>query len=81
MIFFDDIDTSETLSLSELNERISDAVKDRFPRTYWIQAETSDVRINASSGHCYLEFIEKEQLTGHVVAKARGMIWARTFYL
>jgi len=81
MIFFDDIDTSETLSLSELNERISDAVKDRFSRTYWIQAETSDVRINASSGHCYLEFIEKEQLTGQIVAKARGTIWARTFYV
>jgi len=39
------------------------------------------VGINASSGHCYLEFIEKEKLTGQIVAKARGTIWARTFYV
>lgn len=39
----------------------------------------SDVRTNASSGHCYLEFIEKNPVTGQLVAKARGSIWAKTF--
>ena len=32
----------------------------------------SDVRTNAASGHCYLEFIEKNAITGQLVAKARG---------
>ena len=41
--------------------------------------EMSDVRTNAASGHCYLEFIEKNAITGQLVAKARGSIWAKTF--
>ena len=80
MKFYDYKNTSEALCLSELNEQISEAIKDRLPGTYWVQAETSDVRVNASSGHCYLEFVEKEQQTGRIVAKARGTIWAQTFY-
>jgi len=78
MKILDDIDT--TFSLSELNDRVSEAIQDRLPGTYWLQAETSDVRINAASGHCYLEFVEKDQQTARIVAKARGTIWAQTFY-
>ena len=81
MKFFEETDTFETLSLSELNEQVGEAINDRLPGMYWIQAETSDVRINASSGHCYLEFVEKEQQTGQIVARARGTIWARIFYV
>ncbi|WP_368341311.1 exodeoxyribonuclease VII large subunit, partial [Parabacteroides goldsteinii] len=50
-----------------------------FPGTCWVRAEMSDVRTNASSGHCYLEFIEKNPITGQLVARARGSIWAKTF--
>ncbi|MDR0796806.1 MAG: exodeoxyribonuclease VII large subunit [Tannerella sp.] len=76
---FDYKDSSEALSLSELNEQVSEAIKDLLPGTYWIKAETSDVRVNASSGHCYLEFVEKEKKTGRIVAKARGTIWVQTY--
>ena len=69
----------EELSLQELNGRIRGAVNQAFPETYWVRAETSDVRTHLSSGHCYLEFIEKSALTGQLVAKARGSIWAKTF--
>lgn len=69
----------EELSLQELNSRIRGAVNQAFPETYWVRAEMSDVRTNLSSGHCYLEFVEKSALTGGVVAKARGAIWAKTF--
>ena len=79
MNLFNEIDASGTLSLSELNERVSEAISDRLPGTYWLRAETSDVRINASSGHCYLEFIEKDQHTNQIVARARGTIWMRVF--
>lgn len=47
---------------------------------YWVQAETSDVRVN-QNGHCYLEFIEKDKQGKSVVAKTRAMIWANTFHL
>ncbi len=69
----------QELSLLELNNRIRGVVNDAFPGTCWVRAEMSDVRTNASSGHCYLEFIEKNPVTGQLVAKARGSIWAKTF--
>ncbi len=31
-----------------------------------MRAEMSDVRVNTSSGHCYLEFVEKNVQTGQV---------------
>jgi len=76
----DIMDTTEALTLSELNEQVSEAINHWLPDTYWIQAETSDVRVNASSGHCYLEFVEKDHQSGQIVARARGTIWAQTFY-
>lgn len=69
----------EALSLSELNLRVKEAINEALPETCWVRAETSDVRVNASSGHCYLEFIEKDEVSGQIAAKARGMIWARNF--
>lgn len=66
-------------SLLELNSLVSDTIRHAFPETYWVRAEMSDVRVNTSSGHCYLEFIEKNALTGQTMAKARASIWAKTF--
>lgn len=68
-------------SLLSLNRRVKDSITRAFPDTCWMQAETSDVRTNAYSGHCYLEFIEKDPRTGQIVAKARGTIWASTYRL
>lgn len=81
MDLYNNINSSEALSLSELNEKVQETITDAFPETYWVRAETSDVRVNASSGHCYLEFIEKDAETNQIVAKARGTIWARTFHM
>lgn len=66
-------------SLLELNNLVRGAISEAFPGSCWVRAEMSDVRTNASSGHCYLEFIEKNPITGQLVAKARGSIWAKTF--
>ncbi|KKB56588.1 exodeoxyribonuclease VII large subunit [Parabacteroides gordonii] len=66
-------------SLLELNNRVRGAISEAFPGTCWVRAEMSDVRTNAASGHCYLEFIEKNPVTGQLVARARGSIWAKTF--
>ncbi len=69
------------LTLSQLNTLVSEELKLAFPDTYWVMAETSDVRVNHSNGHCYLEFIEKNALTGSISAKAKAYIWNRTFAL
>lgn len=71
----------ESMSLFELNTLVREAIHDALPETYWVRAETSDVRVNTSSGHCYLEFINKDESSGQIVAKSRGTIWARTFQL
>ena len=69
-----------SFSLSELNRQVRDAIRDHLPETYWVRAETSDVRRNPS-GHCYLEFVEKDSVTQHIVAKARGMIWSNVYQM
>jgi exodeoxyribonuclease VII large subunit len=68
------------LTLSQLNLLIAGELKQAFPDTYWLLAETSDVRFN-NNGHCYLEFIEKEDKTGNILAKAKAYIWKNTFRL
>lgn len=70
----------KSLSLTELNYRVRDAIRDHLPDTYWIRAETSDVRPNRN-GHCYLEFIEKDPIRQTIVAKARGVIWSGVFQM
>ena len=50
-----------SFSLSELNRQVKKAVRDALPEAYWLRAETSDVRVNRN-GHCYLSFVEKDDL-------------------
>ncbi len=68
-------------SLSELNRMVRDSLQEALPDAYWVMAETHDVRVNPSSGHCYLELVEKNEKTGAVDAKARAYIWKNTFPL
>lgn len=69
------------VSLSELTGAVRDALEADFPEAWWVRAETADVHVNLSSGHCYLEFVEKDPKTDRLVAKARGSIWANVFRL
>lgn len=72
--------TESSLTLSELNRQVKNAIRDRLPETYWMRAETSDVRRNRN-GHCYLEFVEKDAGTQSIIAKARGVIWSNIFQM
>jgi exodeoxyribonuclease VII large subunit len=67
------------LTLSQLNASVGEEMKNAFPATYWVMAETLDVRIN--NRHCYLELIEKNPSGSNIIAKAKGYIWANTFEL
>ncbi|KAA6304453.1 hypothetical protein EZS27_043898, partial [termite gut metagenome] len=69
------------LSLFELNSLVRKSLTESFSDTYWVQAEISDVHTNVVSGHCYLEFIEKNPRNNTLIAKARGTIWANVFQL
>lgn len=70
--------SQQVLSLFELNRFVKQALHNHLPDTYWVQAELSDVRSN-SSGHCYLEFVQKDTGGNHLIAKARGTIWSNIF--
>ncbi|MBR2155097.1 MAG: exodeoxyribonuclease VII large subunit [Bacteroidaceae bacterium] len=62
-----------SLTLFELNQLVRRTLEHFLRDTYWLQAELSEV--SESRGHCYLEFIQKDQSDGRLIAKARGQIW------
>jgi exodeoxyribonuclease VII large subunit len=70
----------EELSLLELSLRIKGAIKQTFTNACWVRAETSDVR-HHTSGHCYLELIEKDPKSGQMKARMRASIWAKSFFI
>jgi exodeoxyribonuclease VII large subunit len=70
----------QAISLTELNQRVSDVVSSTFDTPVWITAEISEAR-TAANGHCYLEFIEKHPRTGAVTARARAVIWASRWWM
>ena len=70
----------DALSLYDLNVLVRRSLEQCLPDTYWIQAELSDVRTN-STGHCYLEFVQKDARSNSLIAKARGTIWSNVFRL
>ncbi len=72
--------TQAYLTLSELNLLVKEAIKLSLDKNYWIVAEISEIRENYS-GHCYLEFIQKSDLSDKLVAKSRANIWAGTYRL
>ena len=69
---------AQALSLYELNGLIKRSIRSCMPDTYWVQAELSDVRSNYS-GHCYLEFVQKDVAGNNLIAKARGTIWSNIY--
>lgn len=66
------------LTLYELNALVRQSVRLSMPDAYWVQAELSDVRTNYS-GHCYLEFVQKDPKSNALLAKARGIVWSNVF--
>ena len=71
---------NRSLSLVELNTLVRRSIRACLPDEYWVQAELSDVRGNYS-GHCYLEFVQKDAKSNALVAKARGIIWSNVYQL
>ncbi len=66
---------SKPLTLSGYQQMLGDTIRmNPALRGVWITAELSDVRV--AGGHCYMELIEKDELTGQVLAKMRAMIWS-----
>ena len=65
------------LSLRQLNLMVRDAIESALPDEYWVEAELSECREN--NGHCYLELIEKDELSNTPVARASAKCWRQTW--
>ncbi|NVO09880.1 MAG: exodeoxyribonuclease VII large subunit [Bacteroidales bacterium] len=70
--------SSDKITLFELNQKVKETLSQSFRTSYWIVAEVSEAKEN-SSGHCYLELIQKDELQDYPKAKARATIWAYTY--
>ena len=50
-----------------------------MPSEYWVEAELSECR--ESRGHCYMELIQKDELSATPIAKASARCWASKWML
>ncbi|MFR9652079.1 MAG: exodeoxyribonuclease VII large subunit [Rikenellaceae bacterium] len=66
------------ISLSQLQCLIHQRLAEQFTAPLWISAEISEIKVN-SSGHCYLELVEKGVSDGLAKAQARGVIWRSAY--
>jgi exodeoxyribonuclease VII large subunit len=65
-------------TLLQLNSLIRNSVKEIFPETIWVTGEINEMNEN-SSGHCYLELVEKAQHSDQITARAKATIWVMTW--
>lgn len=68
----------QALSLFELNSMVRSFVEGCAEEAYWVHGELLEGRAGYG-GHFYGELVEKSELTGVIVAKARITIWARVY--
>lgn len=66
-------------SLSELTTHIEKVIRVNFSEILWVRAEVSDIR--EKGGHCYLELIEKDELSDTLKARVRATIWSSGYKL
>ena len=63
----------QTFTLYELNALVREAIESELSHEYWVEAELSEAR--ESRGHCYMELIQKEELSNTPIARASAKCW------
>ncbi|WNB17491.1 exodeoxyribonuclease VII large subunit [Marivirga arenosa] len=66
------------ISLTDLNLLIKETLNTQLEPSYWVVAEIGELR-EARNGHCYLEFIEKDEESNQLLSKIRGTIWSYSY--
>ena len=64
------------ITLSQLQQAIRQTLCGAFTSPVWITAEIEEMKVNARSGHCYLQLVEKGGRNGVPQAQASAVIWA-----
>ncbi len=65
-------------TLTQLAAALRNCIESGFPGRYWVSAETIGVRVG-TSGHCYLELLDKDAAGSRVTARMKAIIWASDY--
>lgn len=65
---------NESMTLLQLQQRVTRLVTVPETQQVWITAELSDVAVRG--GHCYMELLQKDSESGATLARARAVVWA-----
>lgn len=66
-----------TLTLFELNSLVRQVIENELAREYWVEAELAECRENR--GHCYMELVQKDELSHTPIARASAKCWRSTW--
>lgn len=72
-----EMNQEQRYSLRQLNIMVRDAIEATLSDEYWVEAELSECREN--HGHCYMELVEKDELSNTPVARASAKCWRQTW--
>jgi len=75
------MDDPKRLSLYELQSLVKRGVAEAHPMPYWVAAEIGELKVNATSGHCYIELVEKADGGAVPRARASAVIWRDRYAL
>lgn len=61
-------------TLYEIVSKVKQTLESSMDEPMWLQTEISE--INTKGGHCYMEFIQKEEDSNALLARCRATVWA-----
>jgi exodeoxyribonuclease VII large subunit len=68
------------LRLSDLAALIEQTLYSKFgPNTFWVKAETSDIKNYSDRQYCFLSLVEKEG--NQIIAKMDAVIWRQQYHI
>jgi len=73
------MDSGSHISLLALQRSIQGAIANAFELPVWVSAEISELKVNAGSGHCYMELVEKGGPDSIPQARCSAVIWRSRF--
>ncbi len=66
----------EEYSLYTLTELVRHTISATFEDPLWVIAEVNRVSFDSRRGHVYMELVEKDKETDHVIAQMRATVWS-----
>lgn len=69
---------TDAITLTQLLTQVKQELEKQFLKPYWVRAEVLEIKEH-SSGHCYLELVEKDPQTQYLGARISASIWSNTY--